>query len=153
MHKYLSALLWIIGIQAISFVIVTLIPIDSDLWLDALTQSTLTPPDQVFGIVWPILYLLIALAGWDIWHNNPSKESKNYFIAQLLLNFAWTPVVILGHCLLGGIVTSLGVIFSTVMLMRQACIEKNYTVSGLLTPYLLWMLFALYLNTFMWMHN
>ena len=36
-------------------------------WYDRLDKPSFTPPDATFGIVWTVLYVLIALAGWLTW--------------------------------------------------------------------------------------
>ena len=56
-------------INAISLVLLTLIVgslassnTGIDLWYQGLVKSDLNPPGYVFGIVWPILYLLMAVS-------------------------------------------------------------------------------------------
>ena len=36
-------------------------------WYAALTKPPFNPPNWIFGPVWSILYILIAIAGWRIW--------------------------------------------------------------------------------------
>ncbi len=61
------------------------ININADGWYEELVKSPLNPPGYVFGIVWPILYLLMGivafLAAERIW---------KLFIIQLILNAAWS---------------------------------------------------------------
>ncbi len=42
-------------------------------WYDRLDKPSFTPPDATFGIVWTVLYVLIALAGWLTWRASSSS--------------------------------------------------------------------------------
>jgi tryptophan-rich sensory protein len=68
-------------------------------WYETLEAPPLTPPPDVFGPVWTILYLMIA-AGIFIWSRSPDrflpKQSWKLLILHLLLNAAWSPVVSAG---------------------------------------------------------
>ena len=46
-----------------------------DIWYQELVKSSLNPPGYVFGIVWPILYLLMSIAAFRTF-----KETKNLFL-------------------------------------------------------------------------
>jgi benzodiazapine receptor len=61
------------------------INITSDSWYDELIKSPLNPPGFVFGIVWPILYLLMAIVSFQV-----SAKIWKLFILQLILNAAWS---------------------------------------------------------------
>ena len=61
------------------------INITSDSWYDELIKSSLNPPGFVFGIVWPILYLLMAIVSFQA-----SEKIWKLFILQLILNAAWS---------------------------------------------------------------
>ncbi len=57
-------LLWIIVLQLSGYLMGMLTEANLDPWYRMLNKSSLTPPDIVFGIVWPILYILLAVVGW-----------------------------------------------------------------------------------------
>ena len=61
------------------------INITSDSWYDELIKSSLNPPGFVFGLVWPILYLLMAIVSFQA-----SEKIWKLFILQLILNAAWS---------------------------------------------------------------
>ena len=51
------------------------------------------PPGWLFGPVWTVLYVLIALAGWRVWiHRDIYKNNipMVLYLAQLILNALWT---------------------------------------------------------------
>jgi len=107
-----------------------------------------TPPGYIFGIVWPILYSMIGLAGWRVWFNDTGKSTSQAYVtyvAQLILNGAWS-VVFWG---LGSPVYALVIIL--VLLYSIYCNINEFkkldkTAGYLLIPYLLWVAFATALN-------
>jgi translocator protein len=51
------------------------------------------PPGWLFGPVWTVLYLLIALAGWRVWIRREAYKSNApmiLYVLQLVLNALWT---------------------------------------------------------------
>jgi len=59
--------------------------INSDTWYVDLVKSPLNPPSFVFGIVWPILYALMAFVSFK-----SADKIWKLFIPQLILNAAWS---------------------------------------------------------------
>lgn len=59
-----------------------------------LTLPPLAPPDFIFGIVWPILYLMIGIVGYLILRDRTNARQNNLilFVSQLVLNFVWSIV-------------------------------------------------------------
>lgn len=57
----------------------------NDLWYQELNKSSLNPPGFVFGIVWPILYLLMSISAFRTFAN-----TKNLFLIQLIFNALWS---------------------------------------------------------------
>src|SRR5690606_32515514 len=55
-------------------------------WFEQLTKPPLNPPGWVFAPVWTTLYVLIAIAGWRIWMDNPRSTAMKFWVAQMLLN-------------------------------------------------------------------
>jgi benzodiazapine receptor len=66
-----------------------------DGWYASLSRPTYAPPNWVFGPVWTLLYLMIAVAGWRVWKSNVSAGKRfafTMFGIQLLLNAAWSAI-------------------------------------------------------------
>lgn len=61
-------------------------------WYAGLTKPSFNPPNWVFGPVWSALYVAIALAGWRIWQRDRRGAAMKLWLAQMLANFAWSPV-------------------------------------------------------------
>ena len=64
-------------------------------WYNKLKKSKLNPPSYLFGIVWPILYLLLAISFILIVSDKKCKgfcEPLILFTLQMILNISWTTV-------------------------------------------------------------
>ena len=116
-------------------------------WYYNLLKPPLAPPDWIFPPVWSILYfsMLVALLLYLFKLAQNKKSGYIYFIAQLILNLLWTPAFFyLQNIVLALIVIILLDIF---VILTIKSFYKVSKISGLiLMPYLLWILFATYLN-------
>ena len=118
-------------------------------WCDGLLKPFFMPPGWAFGVVWPILYLLIGLALALILAEPPSTKRRNaliLFFLQLALNFAWSPIFFAAHRIqlaLGVIVAMAGFAALTAGQFRQI----RPLAGALMVPYLLWLCFAFALNS------
>ncbi len=119
----------------------------NSLWYKNLIKPPFAPPDTIFAPVWAILYTSIFLA-LIFYIRKPSENKKQgyiYFVIQLVLNFAWSPVFFgMKNMALGLVVVLLMVIFTFLTVKNFFRVSK---IAGiLLIPYLLWIIFATYLN-------
>ncbi len=120
-----------------------------DAWYAELQKPAINPPDWVFAPAWTTLYILMGIALFLVWRKK--DEIKNFlciavvFGIQLVLNATWS-IVFFGmeNPLLGliNILLLLVAIVLTMILFFRAFRPAGY----LLVPYLLWVLFATYLN-------
>lgn len=114
-------------------------------WFRSLDTPPWYPPAAAFGVVWTILYALIAVAGWRTWRFGGGPSAIAAWAGQLALNLAWTVVFFGLHrpgWALGVILALIGAI--TIAFDRARAVDR---VSGwLLAPYLAWTTFALSLN-------
>jgi tryptophan-rich sensory protein len=151
----LSLVIWIIFLLLISSGIGKLTQASMYPWYHEISRSMLTPPGYVFGIVWPVLYVLIAISGWTLWKHRNLPELKPLriaFIIQLIINWLWTPFFFYFHWIGIGLLC-IGLIIALVTLIMIRALKNMRVVSWLLLPYWLWSLFAFYLNFFIWSHN
>ncbi|HAT4673013.1 tryptophan rich sensory protein TspO [Legionella pneumophila] len=124
-------------------------------WYEELNKSGLTPPGPVFSIVWSILYALLAIVAWVLWCSRNESEMRSVFYlysVQMLMNWAWTPLFFVLHW------TGLGFLWILVMadltgLLILSLKNKKESIAILLLPYLVWLLFAAYLNGMIWLLN
>jgi tryptophan-rich sensory protein len=118
-----------------------------DLWYQALIKSPLNPPGYVFGIVWPILYLLMSICAFRTFN-----ETKNLFLIQLLFNALWSWLFFAFQMPLVALLNIWLLIYLNIKInLKMFYIDK---LSGLLfIPYVLWLFFASYLNLFIVLNN
>ncbi len=119
----------------------------SDLWYLSLNKSELNPPSYIFGIVWPILYVLMMISAYLAY-----KKVYGIFIIQLVFNAAWSwfffrfqmPLISLIDIYL---LIALNLYITTLMY------KENKLAFILFIPYVLWISFASYLNLFIVINN
>lgn len=120
----------------------------NSIWYSTLTKPFLTPPAWVFTPAWIFLYITI-LAALLIFTTKRTREGKIkgyvFFIIQLLLNLAWSPVFfVLQNPALALVVILLMDLFVVLTIKEFYKISKF--AAYILIPYLIWILFATYLN-------
>lgn len=126
----------------ISFVISMTLP-NFSTYYNSLITLVKVPP-IVFPIVWSILYILMGYVGYKLSENNDEKGEKLYY-AQLLVNFLWTPVFFGLKSPIGGLILIL--ILLALVIWLFAYVLKEYgNVGYLLLPYVIWLIFATFLN-------
>lgn len=124
-------------------------------WYEMLNKPSWTPPNWVFPVVWPILYIFMAIAAWLIWKEygfDSARKELRWFILQLTLNAAWSWIFFGQQAIstaLGEILLLWMAILFTTMLFRR----KNKIAAYLLVPYLLWVSYAVALNFAIWQMN
>ena len=153
--NYILLSIWILGLIAIGGVIGSLTKPEISTWYSTLNRSPLTPPNYIFPIAWTILYGIIGACGWLIWcYQVFTKLSviKTVYALQLILNWSWTPLFFHYH-LTGLSLIALGTMDIMVGAIIWLSYRKMRTVSLLMMPYLFWILFATYLNFYIWKCN
>ncbi len=115
----------------------------------SLVKPGATPPSWVFPIVWTVLFILIGLAGYHVWNHYKDEKYRKIFVALYAINgilvFLW-PYLFFTQEL---ITTTLYVIVALIIvieLMILAAFKVNHKAAYMLIPYLIWVLFATYLN-------
>ncbi len=120
-----------------------------------LKKSSLTPPSYIFGIVWPILYMLLLFYYILLINNNKCKGlclTSLIFLLQMLLNFSWSPIFFRLQKFKWALVINILMIVLTIITMYLT-LKINQNLNYLLLPYLLWITFASYLNGYIVVHN
>ena len=118
-----------------------------DIWYVNLVKSDLNPPGYIFGIVWPILYLLMSIAAYRTF-----EITKNPFFIQLIFNAMWSWLFFFFQMPFIALINIWLLIYlNTVLTIKMYKLDK---FSGLIyVPYVLWLLFASYLNLFIVVNN
>ena len=141
-------------INVIIFVLITLIvgslassSTGTDPWYQSLTKSELNPPGYVFGIVWPILYLLMGITAWRTF-----ETIKNLFYIQLFFNAIWSWLFFSFHLPVISLIDIWLLIFINIKILFMI-LKQDKIAAFLYTPYIVWLLFASYLNLFIVLNN
>lgn len=122
------------------------------LWYEALTKPSFNPPNWLFGPVWIILYVLIAIAGWRVWQRERTGVPIKLWWLQLLLNFLWSPVFFALHQVGFALVVILALL-ATVLAFIAATWNLDRFAAWLFVPYAAWVAFASLLNGSIWALN
>ena len=141
-------------IYSIILVIITLIVgslassnTGTDSWYQGLVKSNLNPPGYVFGIVWPILYLLMGITAWRTFYT-----IKKLFYVQLFFNAIWSWLFFSFHLPLISLIDIWLLIFINIRILFMV-LKEDKLAAFLYTPYIVWLLFASYLNLFIVLNN
>lgn len=114
---------------------------------DTLIKPPLSPPAILFPIVWSILYTLMAVSASLILSSKSPKtdSAMKIYYAQLIVNFVW-PFLFFKFSFLTLSFVWILLLIALVALMIYKFYNINKTAAFLQIPYLLWLLFAAYLN-------
>ncbi|MFH1826224.1 MAG: TspO/MBR family protein [bacterium] len=117
-------------------------------WYAALNKPFFNPPNWIFGPVWTILYVLMAVAAWLIWQKGQGKEVKaalGIFVGQLILNSLWSIIFFGLHQPAWALIEIL-VLWLAILLTIVRFRTLSKLAAWLLVPYILWVSFASVLN-------
>lgn len=118
-------------------------------WYAQLTKPAFNPPSVVFGVAWPVLYVLIAVAGWRIWRRDRGGRAMTLWWAQLGLNFAWPLVFFSAHRIGLALIIVVLLLPATLAFMAAAW-HRDWLAALLFVPYAAWVAFAAVLNALIW---
>ena len=118
-------------------------------WYADIIKPSWTPPSLVFPIAWTALYILMAVSLWRLWENEPRSAARSnaivWFLAQLVLNAAWSPIFFSWH----GTKTALVIIVALLLAIGMTIIfasRVDRVAAYLLIPYLAWVAYATTIN-------
>ena len=119
----------------------------SDLWYVSLNKSELNPPSYVFGIVWPILYVLMMISAYLAY-----KKIYGIFLIQLVFNAAWSWLFFRFQMPLISLI-DIYLLIALNLYITALMYRENKLAFILFIPYVLWISFASYLNLFIVINN
>ncbi|MGL6199796.1 MAG: TspO/MBR family protein [Lachnospiraceae bacterium] len=144
--EWITLVIFILIIEAIGY-LSSMLSGDISAAYNLLIKPPFSPPGIVFGIVWPILYALLGAAGYLIYRENSEESSQVFmwYLIQLLLNFSWSIIFFRFQAYwVALLVLILMDIITAYIIMKSRKINKY--ASLLMIPYLIWILYATYLN-------
>ena len=118
-------------------------------WYPALKKPIFTPPNFIFGPVWILLYISMALSAIIVFkqgiENKDVKIALVLFAFQLVPNLLWSYLFFSlkspFYALIDIIVLWVAIVLTVVWFFKV-----NQTAGWIMVPYLVWVSFASYLN-------
>ena len=114
-------------------------------WYQSLAKPAFNPPNWIFAPVWSLLYVLIAVVGARTWLSRRRSMAMRLWYAQMVLNFAWSPIFFGLQDPAAALIVILGLLVAVVGFIAAAWREDR-TAALLFLPYLAWVAFATALN-------
>jgi tryptophan-rich sensory protein len=122
-------------------------------WYSTINHPSFSPPNYIFGPVWTILYIMIALAGWLVCLKDKLKgKTLVVYSIQLILNFLWS-VIFFDFHEIGLALVEMSVLWVFIIWNIRLFANISKVASYLMLPYILWVSFAWVLNTSYFMLN
>jgi len=125
------------------------------IYSETVRQPPLSPPSILFPVVWTILYALMGIGAARIRlsvHSPERNKGINLFLAQLIVNFFWTPIFfnVQAYSLaLAWLLLLWAMVLAMILQFRRV----DPLAAKLQIPYLIWLTFAAYLNLGVWYLN
>lgn len=154
-HDWLGLAGWLALVFAASGLGAFLTSVSVHDWYPTLRKPPWNPPAWVFGPVWTCLYCLMALAAWLVWRRAGfagARWALGAFLIQLALNVAWSGLFFGRRSPLGGMID---IILLIIAIIATMALFRRFSPAAcwLLTPYLLWTMYASTLNWAIWRMN
>lgn len=122
-------------------------------WYAGLAKPSWNPPNWIFGPVWTLLYISMAVAAWLVWRQGGVWQwALALFGVQLALNAAWS-WIFFGFHLPGAAFIEIVALFIALAATTVAFWPKSMAAGILMVPYLAWVAFATVLNFTIWRLN
>ncbi len=120
-----------------------------------LSQPSWAPPAWLFGPMWSVLYILMAVAAWLVWRDHGLGGAElplGLFVVQLVANALWSWLFFVlrrGALAVAEIVVLWLLILATIL----AFWPLHRPASLMLVPYLAWVSVASALTVSLWRRN
>ena len=153
-NDWLSLLAWI-ALVATAAATGTIASLDAADFYSRLRRPDWAPPSSVFGPVWTLLYIAMAIAAWLVWKVRDTTLARvglSLFVAQLALNALWSWLFFAWH---RGALAFADILVLCVLVGATVVVfwRVRPMAGALLVPYFVWLLFAAALNFAVWTRN
>ena len=145
-NKFVSFIFFIAATYLASFIGGVATISSKEPWYSSLNKSFLTPPDWIFAPVWTTLYLLMAIAAWNVWANKREKSLVYIYLIHLFFNTTWSIIFFVFHNILLALI-NLVVLILFIVLLAYKYKEVSRISFYLMIPYFLWCCYAFILNS------
>ena len=126
-----------------------------EIYKTSVRKPPLSPPAVLFPIAWTVLYALMGIGAARVSLTPPSparERGLRLFAGQLAFNFFWS-LLFFNRQAFGFAFFWLVILWALIGAMTLTFAETDRTAAAMQLPYLLWVLFAGYLNFGVWMLN
>jgi len=148
----MGAIFWLVLTFGAAWISARYMP---DAWYRRLNKPSWNPPDSVFGMVWSLLYFLMACAAWLVWRDTDwggFTGPLSLYLLQLLLNAVW-PWLFFERHRPGAALADMVVLWIAVAATMVTFWHVMPVAGALFVPYLAWLSFAAVLNFNIWRAN
>lgn len=125
-------------------------------WYAGLSRPFFTPPDWIFAVIWPSLYVIMGISAFIVWNSGIERKQVKaalwIFALQLVLNGLWTPIFF-GLHLIGFALVEIVLLWIAILWTILAFQKISKPAAWLLIPYMLWVSFAVVLNASLFLLN
>jgi translocator protein len=122
------------------------------IWYKGLVKPWFTPPDWLFGPVWSVLYVLIAIAGYLVWLRAGWGAALVFWAANIALNGLWSVLMFGQHQITWALIDIVGM-WLTIVAFMVAAYPVDRRATWAFAPYLAWVSLATALNFAIWRFN
>ena len=120
---------------------------------NSLQKPFLAPPSILFPIVWTILYILMGVSYGILKSNSLVDDNiRSIYYSQLFVNALWS---IFFFVFKWRLFSFIWILLLIILVVRMIAIfySKNKNSGLLQIPYIIWIIFASYLNLFTYLLN
>ena len=121
-------------------------------WYAQLDKPPFNPPNWIFAPVWTALYAIMAVAAWRVWLRAGADLAIRLWLAQLVLNAAWS-WLFFGRHNLGGALVEIVALLALIVATTVTFWRRDRTAGWMMLPYVGWVSFATVLNASLWYLN
>ncbi|SIQ73277.1 TspO and MBR related proteins [Rhizobium sp. RU20A] len=143
MKRTLVTLLFVAGVVALGSLI-GLLNMPGP-WYQGLAKPAFNPPNWIFGPVWTVLYAFIGVAGARTFLDHRHSQAMRLWVAQMVLNFAWSPMFFGAEQILGAFIIVIAMLIAILLFIRASWHQDRLSAL-LFLPYAAWVAFASLLN-------
>lgn len=110
-------------------------------WYESLNKPFFNPPNYLFGIVWPILYVLMAVVSFL-----HAQNILKLYLMQIMLNGLWSWLFFVFQSTAFAFLDIVLLIFLNILILKKLRENQAWISVFLYVPYVLWICFASVLN-------
>lgn len=153
-NRTLGFLAWLVTV-ALAAGLAAIASVDAPEFYAELAKPQWAPPSAIFGPVWTVLYLMMAIAAWLVWRDrgfSGAPLALTLFLVQLVVNALWSWLFFAWR---QGMLAFVDIVVLLVLIVATAAAfwRIRPLAGALLLPYLAWVAYALALNYQVWQLN